>query len=130
MQRLKHTVCFRWDNFLVESFVGGLMSLSLHWGSCMTTEGDLFRFHVSTGISAKVTHIDSWEFPHLMSLGLPKYSPQPQLLAASDFHSFPWPSRSLSCLSTHITLPPFSSSFLSHPLTSLSLPPMTFCSPF
>ena len=29
----------RQDKFWVESFVGGLMSLSLHWGSCLDTGG-------------------------------------------------------------------------------------------
>jgi hypothetical protein len=31
--------------FWVESFVGGLVSLSLHWGSCLAIGGHLFRFH-------------------------------------------------------------------------------------
>jgi hypothetical protein len=31
--------------FWVESFVGGLVSLSLHCGSCLGTGGSLFMFH-------------------------------------------------------------------------------------
>jgi hypothetical protein len=44
----------------VKSFVGGLVSPSLHWGSCMTTGGGLFRFYNPTvGISARVTQIET-----------------------------------------------------------------------
>jgi hypothetical protein len=40
---------FFWQHkFWIKSLVGGLVSLSLYWGSCQTTGGDLFRFHVPT----------------------------------------------------------------------------------
>jgi hypothetical protein len=40
----------RQDKFGVKSFVGGLVSLSLHWGSCLAIGGDLFRFHISSAM--------------------------------------------------------------------------------
>lgn len=34
--------------FWVKSYVGGLVFPAFHWGSCMTTGGGLFRFHIPT----------------------------------------------------------------------------------
>lgn len=39
---------FRQDQFGVESFVGGLVSISLHWGSCLTTGVGFFWVHIPT----------------------------------------------------------------------------------
>ena len=39
---------FRHEQFGAKSFVGGLMSPSLHCRSCLTTGGGLFRFHITT----------------------------------------------------------------------------------
>jgi hypothetical protein len=41
-------ISFRQSEFWVESFVGGLVFLSLHWGSCLDIGGGLFRFHIPT----------------------------------------------------------------------------------
>jgi hypothetical protein len=41
----------RQDKFWVESFVGGLVSLLLHWGSCLATGGGLLRFHIPSVVN-------------------------------------------------------------------------------
>jgi hypothetical protein len=41
-----------WQNKIwIKNFVGGLVSLLLHWGSCLATGGDLFRFHIPNVVS-------------------------------------------------------------------------------
>ena len=55
---------FRQEQFWVKNFEGRLVTLSLHWGACLSTGGGLFRFHQSTallGILAKTTCIESCE---------------------------------------------------------------------
>jgi hypothetical protein len=41
-------ISFRQEQFGVKSFIGGLVSLSLHWASCLTTRGGLFRLYIHT----------------------------------------------------------------------------------
>ena len=41
----------RIDTFGVKSFLGELVSLLLHWGFCLATGGDLFRFYISNAVS-------------------------------------------------------------------------------
>lgn len=40
----------RQDKFWIESFVGRLVSLSLHWDSCLAEGGSQFRFHISNAV--------------------------------------------------------------------------------
>ena len=103
---------FRQDEFWVESFMGGLVSLSLHWESCLAAEVVSSGFMSPLlGTLAKVTHIDSWELPYPRSLELPR-DPTPS--AAAVFHSILHPSGPLSCLSPYLILnppiPPFTHS--------------------
>ena len=61
----------RQDTFWVKSFVGGLVSLLLHWSSCLATGGD----------NNNIIPIDSWD-PHLslvsaMTLRYPTSLPHP-----------------------------------------------------
>jgi hypothetical protein len=44
-------ISFRQDKFGIESVVGGLIFLSLHWGSPLTTGGSLGRFQISNVVS-------------------------------------------------------------------------------
>lgn len=104
--------------FWEESFVGGLVSISLHQGSCLATGGSLSRriFPV-LWVTAKATPIDSWvpplshfsisswKCPHQLQIsihfhGLVAISPvlpTPDLESAlsSPFPSFPFPSHYL-----------------------------------
>ena len=41
----------RQDKFWDESLVSGLMSLLLHWGSCLATGDGLFRFHMPNAVN-------------------------------------------------------------------------------
>ena len=59
----------------VSGFVGGLVSLSLHWGSCLTTGVGHFRPPLLR-ISARVTHIDSLELLYPRSLVGPRDAPR------------------------------------------------------
>ena len=77
----------RQSEFWAESFVGGLVSLSLHWGSCLATEG------TSSGsvtpvlwITAKVTFIDSWAPPLSLSCPPPPHAHQFQISIHSQGH--------------------------------------------
>jgi hypothetical protein len=45
-----YIIC-RQDKFWVESFVGGLVSQSLHWSSCLATGFGFFRFHIPNVVS-------------------------------------------------------------------------------
>ena len=49
-QSLLHFSCMQ-DKFWVENFVGGLVSLRHHWGSCLATGGGLLKFHILTVVS-------------------------------------------------------------------------------
>jgi hypothetical protein len=39
-------ISYRQDKFWVESFMGGLVSLSLHWGFSLAIGNGLLRFHI------------------------------------------------------------------------------------
>jgi hypothetical protein len=41
-------ISFRQKQFWVEKLEGGLVPPSLNWGTSLTTEGDLFGFHIPT----------------------------------------------------------------------------------
>ena len=41
-------ISLRQEQFWVKSFVGGLLSTPLHYGSCATTSGSPFRSHIPT----------------------------------------------------------------------------------
>lgn len=46
----------RINKFWVEGFADGLVSLSLHWGSCLAKGGDLFRFRIPSAVSHSYSH--------------------------------------------------------------------------
>ena len=114
-------ISFRQDKLCVKSFVGRLVSLSLHWGPCCTTVRHLGKGHPHG-------HLETPSIPGLWDFLVIPHSPQ--LLAAADFHSFSWPSGPFpsllhTCSYLPITPPPS----LSHPLASLPLPPMIILFP-
>ena len=96
-------------------WVGGLVSLSSHCGFYLATGDGLSRFHVCTVRHLSITYIDSGKPPLSRLVELPGDLLPTQ--AATDAHSFSWPSGPLSCLSLHLTLPthspppPFSHQF-------------------
>ena len=45
----------------VKSFMGELLSLSLHWGAYLATEASSQSMIPWFGILDKVTHIDTWD---------------------------------------------------------------------
>ena len=57
----------RQDKFWVESFMGGLMSFSFQWGSCLATGGFMSSL---LGISVKMICIDSWKAPSSQVSGM------------------------------------------------------------
>ena len=77
----------RLDTFLVEKFVGRLVSLSLHWGSCLAIGGSLFRFHILNVVS--YSYIDSWVIPFsqisVLSWRCPLPISLPQSVAGSTY---------------------------------------------
>jgi hypothetical protein len=109
------SICISWkqDTFCVESFMGGLVSLLLHWGSCMPTGGGFFRIHIPNVVSHR------WGHPHwfLGSSLIPslclilEMSPTASPQSSEDFHSFSRLSSHLFYFSPHLILnPPHSSS--------------------
>jgi hypothetical protein len=56
-------IYYRQDKFGVEGFVGGLMSFLFHRGSCLSTGGGFFRFHIPRLPS--LSHVFSWRCPPL-----------------------------------------------------------------
>jgi hypothetical protein len=44
-------ISYRQNKFGVKGFVGELVSLSFHWGSCLATGGGLFRIHIPHVVS-------------------------------------------------------------------------------
>jgi hypothetical protein len=107
----------RQDKFWDESFVCWLMSLSLHWISCLVTEDGLFRFHIPKIGSHRF--LGTFLIPSLcLLLEIP---PTALPLSVTDFYSFLWPSKHLSCPFPYMILkPPFP---FPSPLPSSSLPP-------
>jgi len=113
----------------VKSFVDGLVSPCLCWGvvlsgyrrwSLLVPSPHCWAFWLQS------LGIDSWELPLIPGLKDFLENLPPLFLAAAYFHSFFWLTRTLSCLSTYLILPPYSPySHLSHPGLSLPLPPMT-----
>jgi hypothetical protein len=105
------------DTFWVESLVGGMVSLYLHWGSCMAIEGGHFRFHIPNVVSY------SWVHPHqfldaslIPSLCLIMEMPLSSLPLFADFHYFH------GHLAISLVLPHTWSWILHSPLHPSSLP--------
>ena len=93
------------DKFWLESSVGGLVSLLLHWGFCLATVGGLYRFHIPIVCESQLRS------PPLILGYLPYSRPLvlelsliSSLLLVVNFHSFSWPSSHLSCLFLHLIL--------------------------
>jgi hypothetical protein len=110
------------DKFGVQSFIGQLPSLSLHWKSCLTTGGCHFKCYILPLLvdSAKVT---------------PTYSLGPSV--PSLWHGLQMPNTptTVSVLFPLLFLPlthPSSSSLhpFSHPVPSLPPPPKSFLFPY
>ena len=61
------------------SLVGELMSLSLHWGSCLAIGGSHLRFHIPTvrSLSWSHPHILLWKPPQPRSMTHSRNSPHP-----------------------------------------------------
>lgn len=119
-------ISFRWKTILAQNFWDVWVAPSLNWGSCLSTGGDLFRFYLPTvGHLGYVIQIESWEPLRSLCLGFSSGSPlipNPTLLNISIYSPVPlvfspvYP-HPLSC--SLYPSPP-----LSHPESSLPLPPM------
>ena len=51
------------DKFWGKSFMGGSVSLSLYWSSCLDIGDGLFRFHTPNAVTDKDIPVDSWVLP-------------------------------------------------------------------
>ena len=79
------SISFRQEQFWVKNFEGRLVTPPLHWESCLSARGGLFRFHLPT-----VGHfsIESWDpLTSMLSGTFYRFSPSPTP-AAAYFHSF------------------------------------------
>jgi hypothetical protein len=111
-------------NMIFKSFVGGLVSFSLHWGSCLAVRV------ASSGSISPMLCASRLRSP-LLILGHPRYQglcfflemlPTFPLQSVSGFHSFSRAFGHVSCPSPHLIPnlhPPFPSP---SPLSSSSLP--------
>ena len=65
-------ISYRQGKFGAESFLGGFVSLSLYWGSCLATGGGLPSLHIPNAVSYSLGYpIDSWDLPYPRFLSLP-----------------------------------------------------------
>ena len=110
----------RQDKFGVGSFVCGLVSLLLHWGSCLATEGDLFRFYFPNAMKSQLSLLHWFlgtsltpDLCHILEMS--NTFPPPSV---SDLHSFSWPSGHFSCPSPYLILKSQSPSYLHLPPSS------------
>lgn len=111
------------DKFWTAGFVDGLVSLSLHWRSCLATGSDLFMFHVPT-IGLRLLLWTPGSLPYARSLGLPKDSLLHHQQLEISIHFFDSLGLS-SAFSPLLFLPPHSfPPPLSHSGPALPLPPM------
>lgn len=93
----------RQDTFCVESFVGGLVSLSLHWGTCLASGGDSVMLHIP---HCQESQLESpswtpWSLHHPRSLAHLRDAP---LSLPTSSHS-PDPLSALPTPDPQITLP-------------------------
>ena len=80
----------RQDKFWVKSFVGGFMSLLLHWGSYLVIGAGFFRFHIPNAVRSPSLILG--HPPYLRSLSRPGDAPHLPTPSVADIHSFTWPS--------------------------------------
>ena len=112
----------RQDKFWVETFVGGLVSQFLHWGVCLFTGGNLFRF-LTQMLWVTAKGIPIWFLGTSLIPGpclVLEMVPISSSLLVADFYLCSWSSIYLFCPSPHLILKP--SLPYTSPLPSSSLP--------
>ena len=113
-------ISFRQEQFWIRKIDSGLITLSPHWGPCLSTGLGLFRFPLPLlGISTKIIPTESWESLTCQVTGI---YPPPQTQDAGYFHSFSWSTGLLFCNPSPTQLP-----FFSLPLPFPTQVPPTLC---